>query len=293
MTKKNKKNWVLPQGVEPTEFDLKILDFQNKGRIVPTPSLIKTQEQIDGIRRAGEINTGILDMLETEIKEGITTEDIDRLVAEYTHKHGATCAPYGYDLGDGTPPFPKHCCTSINEVVAHGIPSEEEELWNGDIINVDVTTIKDGYYADASRMYMIGNVKPKVRRLVECTKECLEIGLQTAKPWTFVGEIGKAIGKHAHKNGFYVVRDLAGHGTGNDFHEEPDVDHYDTRHKGMLLVPGMVITIEPMLNMKNYEVFLDDEDPYGWTIISEDELPSAQWEHTILITETGNEILTH
>lgn len=286
MTKK-KKNWTLPVGVEPTDFDLKILAFQDKGNIVPTPSLVKTREQIDGIRRAGEINTAILDMLETEIKEGITTEDIDRLVAEFTAKHGATCAPYGYEG------FPKHCCTSINEVVCHGIPSVEEELWDGDIINVDVTTIKDGFYADASRMYMVGDVKPKVRRLVECAKECLEIGLEVAQPWHFVGEIGKAIGKHAHKNGFYVVRDLAGHGTGNDFHEEPVVDHYDTRHKGMLLVPGMVITIEPMLNMKTYEVFCDEDDPTGWTVVSEDELPSAQWEHTILITEDGNEILTH
>lgn len=292
MTKKT-KNWVLPQGAEPTEFDLKILSYQDKGLIVPTPSLIKTQEQIDGIRRAGEINTGILDMLEHEISEGITTEDIDRLVAEYTAKHGATCAPYHYDLGDGTPPFPKHCCTSLNEVVAHGIPCEEEDLWDGDIINVDVTTIKDGYYADASRMYMIGKVKPKVRRLVECAKECLTIGLEVAKPWTHVGEIGKAIEKHARKNGFHVVRDLAGHGTGNDFHEEPEVNHYDAHEKGMLLVPGMVITIEPMLNMTTHEVFLDSEDPFKWVIISEDELPSAQWEHTILITETGNEILTH
>lgn len=292
MTKKQ-KNWTIPTGTEPTEFDLKILEFQDKGRIVPTRQLIKTPEQIDGIRRAGEINTAILDMLETEIREGMTTGDIDRLVADFTHKHGATCAPYLYDLGDGTPPFPAHCCTSINEVVAHGIPSDEEELWDGDIINVDVTTIKDGYYADASRMYMIGKVDKKVQRLVECTKECLEIGLQTAKPWTFVGEIGKAIGKHAHKNGFKIVRDLAGHGTGNAFHEEPDVDHYDTRHKGMLLVPGMVITIEPILTMRSHEIFLDEDDPYQWICVAEDELPSAQWEHTILITETGNEILTH
>lgn len=293
MAKKKTINWVVPDGVTPTEFDRKILAYQEDGYIVPTPGLIKTQEQIDGIRRAGEINTAILDMLENEIKAGISTADIDRLVAEFTARHDAVCAPYHYDLGDGTPPFPAHCCTSINEVVAHGIPCEEELLFDGDIINVDVTTIKDGYYADASRMYMIGRVKPKVRRLVECTKECLEIGLQAAQPWTFVGEIGKAIGKHAHKNGYHVVRDLAGHGTGNDFHEEPDVNHYDTRHRGMLLVPGMVITIEPMLNMSTREVFFDEADPFQWTIVSEDELPSAQWEHTILITETGNEIITH
>ena len=138
---------------------------------------------------------------------------------------------------------------------------------------------------------MIGNVDPKVRRLVECTKECLEIGMKAAQPWHFVGEIGKAIGKHAHENGYTVVRELAGHGVGNDFHEEPIVDHYDTRHKGMLLVPGMVFTIEPMLNLGARDVFIDEED--GWTVVTEDELPSAQWEHTLLMTENGVEILTY
>ncbi len=282
---RNKKNWILPKGVEPTEFDLKVLSFQEKGHLVPPRSLIKTQEQIEGIRRAGEINTGILDMLEEKICEGITTEDIDRWVAEYTEKHGAICAPLNYEG------FPKHCCTSLNEVVCHGIPNEEEELWDGDIINVDVTTIKDGYFADASRMYMIGNVEPRTKRLVECAKECLEIGIEAAKPWHFVGEIGKAIEKHANKNGFTVVRDLCGHGTGTCFHEDPEVDHYNTRKKGMLLVPGMVFTIEPMINMGTWEVFCDEED--GWTVVTEDELPSAQWEHTFVMTEDGLEILTH
>lgn len=285
MVKRQKKNWVIPIGAVPTDFDLKILSYQDKGFIVPQNNLIKTPEQIEGIRQAGIVNTGILDMLTTEIREGMTTGDIDRLVAQYTADHGAISACLDYEG------FPKSCCTSINEVVCHGIPSDEEELFDGDIINVDVTTIKDGYYADASRMFMIGNVDPKVKRLVEVTKECLEIGIQTAKPWTFVGEIGKAIGRHAHANGYTVVRELAGHGTGNAFHEEPTVDHYDTRHKGMLLVPGMVLTIEPMLNMGERHVFIDEAD--GWTVVTEDELPSAQWEHTLLITETGVEILTH
>ena len=285
MVKSHKQNWIVPAGQTPTDFDRRILEFQDKGFVVPTNSLIKTAEDIEVIRRAGVINTGVLDMVASEIKEGMSTEAIDRLVAEYTADHGAICAPYGYEG------FPKHCCTSINEVVCHGIPSEEELLFDGDIINVDVTTIKDGYYADASRMFLIGDVDPQLRRLVECTKECLEIGMKAAQPWHFVGEIGKAIGKYAHENGYTVVRELAGHGVGNGFHEEPIVDHYDTRHKGMLLVPGMVFTIEPMINLGARDVFIDEED--GWTVVTEDELPSAQWEHTLLMTEHGVEVLTH
>ena len=176
-------------------------------------------------------------------------------------------------------------------MVCHGIPSDEELLWDGDIINVDVTTIKDGYYADASRMFMIGNVDAKAKRLVEETKRCLEIGAEAARPWGFVGDIGRAIEKYAKSKGYTVVRELAGHGVGLEFHEDPIVDHYDTHHRGMLLVPGMVFTIEPMINMGARDVFIDEED--GWTVVTEDELPSAQWEHTFLVTETGLEILTY
>ena len=231
MVRHHQHNWVVSPGTTPTPFDCRILEMQEKGFIVPTNRLVKTPEQIEGIRRAGVINTGILDMLTTEIREGMTTGEIDRLVAQ------------------------------------------------------------DGYYADASRMFMIGNVDPKVKRLVEVTKECLEIGMKAAQPWGFVGDIGKAIGKYAHEHGYSVVRELAGHGTGLEFHEDPIVDHYDTRHRGMLLVPGMVFTIEPMLNMGGREVFIDEED--GWTVVTEDELPSAQWEHTFVMTEKGLDILTH
>lgn len=286
MTKK-RKNWTLPAGAPITDFDRRILEIQEKGHLVPPRKLVKTPEQIEGIRRAGIINTAILDMLTEHIREGITTAEIDRLVAEFTAAHGAICAPYGYEG------FPAHCCTSINDVVCHGIPSENDELYDGDIINVDVTTILDGYYADASRMYCIGKIEPKVQRLVDCARECMEIGIQAAQPWHYVGEIGKAIAQHAHKNGFRVVRDLCGHGTGNDFHEDPEVDHYDTHRRGMLLVPGMVITVEPMLNTRSHEVCDDEEDETGWIVLTEDEGPSAQWEHTIVITEDGNEILTH
>ena len=199
--------------------------------------------------------------------------------------HGAIPAPLNYEG------FPKSVCTSINEVVCHGIPSEYEILEEGDIINVDVSTILDGYYSDASRMFIIGQTTPEKEKLVRVTKECLQIGAEAAKPWGFVGDIGKAIEKHARKNGFTVVRELCGHGVGLEFHEEPEVNHYNTRHHGMLLVPGMVFTIEPMINMGDRDVFIDEED--GWTVVTEDELPSAQWEHTFLMTENGLEILTH
>ena len=283
--KKIIKNWSVPKGQELTEFDKKVLAFQNRGELVPKRKLIKTPEQIEGIRRSGVVNTGVLDLIEREIHIGMSTAEIDRLVYEYTTDHGAIPAPLNYEG------FPKSVCTSINEVVCHGIPSDDEILEEGDIINVDVSTILDGYYSDASRMFILGETTPEKAKLVRVAKECLEIGQAAAKPWGFVGDIGKAIAKHAHTNGFSVVRDLCGHGVGLAFHEDPEVDHYNTHRNGMLLVPGMVFTIEPMINMGTWEVFVDEED--GWTIVTEDELPSAQWEHTFVMTEHGLEILTH
>ena len=283
MRKRN--NWVVPKGVEYTEMDKKILSFQDKGFLVPSRNLIRTPEEIEGIRRSGIVNTGVLDLVAQEIHAGMTTLEIDKLVYDYTIAHGATPATLGYEG------FPKSCCTSINEVVCHGIPNEFEVLQEGDIINVDCTTILDGYYADASRMFVIGKTTPKKQKLVDVAKECLEIGMEAAKPFSFVGDIGNAIQKHAHKNGFSVVRDLCGHGVGLKFHEEPDVVHYGKKRTGMLLVPGMVFTIEPMINMGTWEVFNDEED--GWTVITEDELPSAQWEHTFVMTEHGLDILTY
>ena len=268
-----------------TELDKRILNLQNRGHLVPSRKLIKTPEQIEGIRRSGVINTGVLDLVAQEIKEGMSTAQIDKLVYDYTTDHGAIPAPLNYEG------FPKSVCTSINEVVCHGIPSEKEILRDGDIINVDVSTILDGYYSDASRMFMIGNVSPEKRRLVEVTKECLQIGMEAAKPFGWVGDIGHAIQKHAQKNGYGVVRDLCGHGVGLAFHEEPEVAHFGQKGTGMLLVPGMVFTIEPMINMGTWRVVIDEED--GWTVVTEDELPSAQWEHTFLMTETGLEILTY
>ena len=266
-------------------FDAKVEILRQKGYPVLDHKLIKTPEQIEGIRRSSVINTGVLDLIQKEIKEGMSTAVIDKLVYDYTVGHGAIPAPLNYEG------FPKSVCTSINEVVCHGIPSEKEFLRDGDIINVDVSTILDGYYSDASRMFMIGNVSPEKQKLVQVAKECLEIGMKAAKPFGFVGDIGNAIQKHAEKNGFSVVRDLCGHGVGLEFHEEPEVCHFGRKGTGMLLVPGMVFTIEPMINMGTWKVFIDEED--GWTVITEDELPSAQWEHTFLMTETGLEILTY
>ena len=285
MSRRKVNNWHPIKGQPLTELDKHIMYLQNKGHLVPSRKLIKTPEQIEGIRRSGVVNTGVLDLIAQEIKEGMSTAAIDKLVYDYTVSHGAIPAPLNYEG------FPKSVCTSINDVVCHGIPDEKEILRDGDIVNVDVSTILDGYYSDASRMFMIGNVSPEKKRLVEVTKECLQIGMEAAKPFGFVGDIGYAIQKHAEKNGYSVVRDLCGHGVGLAFHEEPEVLHFGRKGTGMLLVPGMVFTIEPMINMGRYEVYIDEDD--GWTVLTDDGLPSAQWEHTFVMTDHGLEILTY
>ena len=215
----------------------------------------------------------------------MSTEDIDKLVYDYTVDHGAIPAPLNYEG------FPKSVCTSINEVVCHGIPNPHTILKDGDIINVDVSTIYKGYFSDASRMFCLGNVSPAKQRLVDVTKECLLIGMEAAKPFGFVGDIGFAIEQHARKNGYSVVRDLTGHGVGLAFHEDPEVCHFGKPHTGMVLVPGMVFTIEPMINMGKSQVVFSERD--GWTVTTRDRLPSAQWEHTFVMTEKGLEILTY
>lgn len=283
--KKNPRNWKVKKGEVLTDLDKRVLGFQNRGCLVPSKKLIKTPEQIEGIRRSGVVNTGVLDYVAEHIKAGMSTLEIDQMVYDYTVKHGAIPAPLNYEG------FPKSVCTSINEVVCHGIPCEDDILEEGDIINVDVSTILDGYYSDASRMFVIGKTDPEKQRLVDVAKECLLVGMEAAKPFGFVGDIGNAIQRHAHKNGFTVVRDLCGHGVGLEFHEEPDVEHFGRKGTGMLLVPGMVFTIEPMINMGGWEVFVDEED--DWTVVTEDELPSAQWEHTFVMTENGLEILAY
>ncbi len=282
-----KKNWHLIPGQPITEMDKKIMWWEGKGKLVPHRELIKTPEQIEGIRRAGVVNTGVLDEVAKNIHAGMSTLEIDEICMDYCKAHNATPACLNYEG------FPKSVCTSINEVVCHGIPKAEDVLEEGDIINVDFTTIVDGYYADASRMFIIGKTSPEKEQLVRVAKECLEIGAEAAKPYGFVGDIGNAIEKHAKKYHYGVVRDLCGHGVGLEFHEAPDVEHYGKKGTGMLLVPGMVFTIEPMINMGTWRVFIDADDPYGWEVISEDEKPSAQWEHTFLMTENGVEILSY
>lgn len=282
--RKKRTPWQVPAGTPLTDFDKRMMALYDAGEIIPTRAMIKSPEDIAGIRAVAVVNTGLLDMLAQEIHAGMTTADIDRLVYDYTTAHGAEPADLGYEG------YPKSCCTSLNEVVCHGIPSEEEELWEGDILNVDVTTRLDGYYADASRMYLIGRVDKRVERLVSVCKECLDLGAAAAQPWQPVSNIGKAIERHATKHGYSVVHEFAGHGVGFALHEEPYVNHYNTRRREMLLVPGMVFTIEPMINMGGREVFIDEDD--GWTVVTEDELPSAQWEHTYLMTEHGVEIIS-
>ena len=246
--------------------------------------LILTPEQIEGVRRAGVLNSAVLDEVGRHICAGMSTEEINTIVHEYTVSHGGIPATLGYDG------FPKSVCTSINEVVCHGIPNEEEILEEGDIINVDVTTILDGYYADASRMFIIGETTEERKRLVRVAKECMELGIKAIHPYCHVGDIGAAITQHAHENGFFVVRDLCGHGVGLKFHEEPDIEHYGKAGRGPVLVPGMVFTVEPMINVGTWKVFVDEED--DWTVVNEYELDSAQWEKTVVLTEDGVEVLS-
>ncbi len=281
--------WEIPVGHELTEMDRRILEFQERGKLVPTRDLIKTPEQIAGIRKAGVLNTDVLDKVQEMIRPGISTLDIDKLVYEYTTQHGGIPAPLNYEG------FPNSCCTSINDVVCHGIPRADDILEEGDIINVDCTTIVDGYFADASRMFVVGGkTQSRWQKLVDVAWECLKIGEEVcAKPYVFVGDLGNAIAKHAHKNHMSVVRDLCGHGVGLEFHEQPDVEHFGHKGTGMLLVPGMTFTIEPMINLGHWQVCVDDDDPTGWVIVTEDYEPSAQWEHTYVMTENGVEVLTH
>ena len=270
-----------------TELDKKGGGGGGDGKEVPTRDMVRTSEQIEGIRIAGKLNTGCLDAVAAEIHEGMTTLDIDDVCMQYCKDHDCHPSCLNYEG------FPKSVCTSINEVVCHGIPKKEDVLKAGDIVNVDMTLDYKGYYGDASRMFIIGETTPEKEQLVRVTKECLDLGAEAAKPYGFLGDIGHAIQQHAEKYGYGVVRDLCGHGVGLAMHEEPDVLHYGHKNTGMLLVPGMTFTIEPMINMGTWQVFLDADDPYGWEIISGDEKPSAQWEHTFLMTEQGVEILSY
>ena len=267
------------------EFDEKYEALRKQGFLMPSRKLVKNEEQIQKIKESAKINNAVLDLVSEKIKEGMSTEDIDKIVYDYTVSQGAIPAPLNYGG------FPKSVCTSINEEVCHGIPDENIILRDGDIINVDVSTIKDGYYSDASRMFMIGNVSEEAKRLVEVSKECLQKGIEAVKPWGFLGDIGAAVQEHAEKNGYSVVRDFGGHGIGLEFHEDPFVAHVGEKGEGMVLVPGMMFTIEPMINQGDYGVFVDADN--DWTAITEDGSLSSQWEHMILVTEDGVELISY
>lgn len=266
------------------DFDEKYNEVAAKGHIMPPKSLIKNKEQIEAIKESGKINTGVLDEVAKHIKAGMSTADIDKIVYDYTIAHGATPAPLGYGG------FPKSVCTSINSEVCHGIPDENIILKEGDIVNVDVSTIKDGYFSDASRMFKIGKVSEAADKITDVAKECLEAGIKAVKPWGHLGDIGAAVQEVAEKNGYSVVRAFGGHGIGLEFHEDPFVAHVGKKGQGMVLVPGMIFTIEPMINEGEYDVYVDDVNE--WTVYTADDSLSAQWEHQILVTEEGIEIIT-
>ena len=264
-------------------FDHKLNLLHSQGLLVPSHKLIKTEAQIAEIRKSAEINVKILDYVAEHIKEGISTAEIDKWVYDITTKEGAIPAPLGYEG------FPKSVCTSINNQVCHGIPSEDIILEEGDIINVDVSTILNGYYSDSSRMFCIGDVGEEKARLVRVAKECVEKGLEQVKAWGFLGDMSQAVHEHAVKNGYSVVREIGGHGVGLEFHEDPWVGYIGAAGTGMVMAPGLMFTIEPMVNMGTDEIFVDERD--GWTIYTEDDMPSAQWEIMVLVTENGPEVI--
>ena len=265
------------------KLDIKLWTLEAKGHIVPDRSLLKTPQQIEAIKKSAALNTAVLDHVAAHIRAGMSTAEIDKLVYDFTKEHGGIPAPLGYEG------FPKSVCTSINNVVCHGIPDENEILEEGDIINVDVSTILNGYYSDASRMFMIGDVGPEKEKLVRVTREAVEKGLQEVKPWGYLGDMGQAVHDHVKKHGYTVVEDVGGHGVGLEFHEDPFVSYVTRRGTEMLMAPGMIFTIEPMVNMGGDEIFVDDGN--GWTIYTEDGKPSAQWEIMVLVTEDGHEVL--
>lgn len=266
------------------EFDRKLETFRKKFHKVPPREIIKNEEQLQGMRESSKINIAVLDYVAEHIQAGMTTAEIDRMVYEKTTEMGGIPAPLNYEG------FPKSVCTSINEQVCHGIPSEHVQLIDGDIVNVDCSTIYNGYFSDSSRMFCIGNVSEENRKLVEVAKECVELGLKQVKPWGHLGDVAQAIQDHAKANGYSVVREVGGHGIGLEFHETPFVSYVIRKGTGMVMAPGMVFTIEPMINMGSHEIYIDENN--GWTIYTDDEKPSAQWEIMVLVTNDGYEVMS-
>lgn len=266
------------------EFDERLQRLAEQGEQVPARALLKTPQDIEGIKRSAEVNVGVLDLVAERIGAGVTTEQIDQWVHDYTVEHGAIPAPLDFEG------YPKSVCTSVNEVVCHGIPDVDEVLRDGDIVNIDCSTVKDGYFSDSSRMFCIGDVSTEKADLVRVTKEAVEAGLAAVKPWGHLGDIGAVVNAHAKDHGYTVVREFGGHGIGNEFHEEPFVSFVTKPGTGMVLVPGLCFTIEPMINMGKARI--DMSDPNGWTVRTKDGLPTAQWEVQLVVTDDGYELLS-
>lgn len=266
-------------------FDEKMEMMKQKGYAVIDHNLIKTPEQIEKIKESCKINIAVLDYVAEHIKAGISTAEIDKWVYDITTKMGGVPAPLNFEG------FPKSVCTSINNEVCHGIPSEDVIIKDGDIINVDVSTNLNGYFSDSSRMFCIGNVSEENRKLVEETKNAVYEGLKQVKPWGFLGDMGQAVNDYVKSKGYSVVREVGGHGIGLEFHEDPWVSYISKKGTEMLMVPGMIFTIEPMVNAGKPDIFVDEDN--GWTIYTEDKSMSAQWEIQVLVTEDGYEIIAY
>lgn len=250
--------------------------------------VLLSARELDKMRRVGRLAANLLNYLESMVQPGVSTQALNDEAERWTKAHGATSAQLGY-APPGHPPFTGSICTSVNEVVCHGIPNPKQILKDGDIVNIDVTPLLDGYHGDTSRTFLVGNPSAAARKLVEVTRECMMRGIAEIKPGARVGDIGAAIQDYAEANGFSVVREMVGHGVGREFHMEPQIPHYGKRGRGLKLRSGMVFTVEPMLNQgtRNIKCLAD-----RWTVITQDKKLSAQFEHTVAVTEEGVEILT-
>ncbi|MBQ7139312.1 MAG: methionyl aminopeptidase [Clostridia bacterium] len=266
------------------QMDNHLMSLHAAGKEVPTHAMIKTPQQIEKIRQSAKVNIAVLDEVEKRICEGMPLGEIDRIVREMTAKLGGIPAPLNYKG------YPYSVCTSVNDQVCHGYPLDDRILHSGDIVNVDCSTILDGYFSDSSRMFCIGDVSDENRKLVNVTRECVKLGLKEVRPYACLGDIAQAINDHAKKNGYSVVEEIGGHGVGLEFHEDPWVGYTIPRGTGTVLVPGMIFTIEPMVNMGSAAVCGCIEN--DWEIYTEDGLPSAQWELMVLVTDNGYEVLS-
>ena len=266
------------------DFDQKIERYASEGHLVPRHDMLKTPDEVEMIKKSAEINIAVLDKIGEEIHEGMKLSEINDITNDVTYGMGGIPAPLDFEG------YPYSICTSVNDQVCHGFPKEETVLKSGDIVNCDASTILNGYFSDSSRMYMIGEVSDEKKKLVEVTKECVEKGLEQVKPWGFMGDMSHAVDEHARANGFRVVEEFGGHGVGVEFHEDPFVDYVGEAGTGMLLVPGFMFTIEPMINMGRKDIYIDEEN--GWEVYTKDGKPSAQWEIQVLVTEDGHEVIS-